>query len=143
MQNSRVKAIREALGMTQTVFSKSLGITCASLSRIESGIQILTKSMGKLICFVFNVNEEWLLEGKGEMFKSVKEADEIKKLLGIFDKLIDINKKLIINHADYLLKSQEDLQALQTETPAGKSRPAAYPLEPLPAGGYEEDRFVG
>jgi transcriptional regulator with XRE-family HTH domain len=107
MEGSRIKAIRKALGMTQTSFAQSLGVTCASLSRIETGIQILTKPMGKLICFSCNVNEEWLLEGKGDMFKRIQETDAIKELLNIFEKLIEINKRLVINHADYLLKSQQ------------------------------------
>jgi transcriptional regulator with XRE-family HTH domain len=143
----RALKLRKELGLSQTEFAKVLSLSHGSISRWETGRDPISEQNIKMILFAFNVNEEWLLEGKGEMFRSV-ETDEIQVLLGIFDKLIDINKKLIINHADYLLKSQQDLQASNSAvTPGSRTAilSAGYPLEPLSDSedGFEEEHIVG
>lgn len=68
--DNRVKILRTSLKLSQKSFGEELGITDASVSRIESGVQGLTEQMAKLTCQTFNVNYLWLTEGKGEMFKA-------------------------------------------------------------------------
>lgn len=67
MEN-RLKEIRNKFELSQEKFGERLGVTKASISRLESGINNITESMIKLICSEFNVNEEWLRYGIGEMF---------------------------------------------------------------------------
>ncbi len=76
--NERLKAIRKALSLNQEAFGEKLGVTGADISRIESGVRNLTDQMILAICREFNVREEWLRSGSGEMFFDFTE-DEFAK----------------------------------------------------------------
>ena len=62
--NERLKIIRLKLKLTQDDFAKKIGIKQA----IEKGIRNSTDRSINDICREFNVNEEWLRHGTGEMF---------------------------------------------------------------------------
>lgn len=64
--------------MSQETFGKKLGVTGAGISKIESGDRKLTEQMALAICREFNVREEWLRSGNGEMFIDFTE-DEFSK----------------------------------------------------------------
>ena len=51
-------------------FGQKLGVKKNTVSQWESGANSLTDQMFKSICREFNVSEEWLRTGKGEMFVS-------------------------------------------------------------------------
>lgn len=67
-ENERVKAVRQALGLSQQEFGSRIGIKISAMSYLESGKSRLTESNAILICKEFNVSREWLLNGAGEMF---------------------------------------------------------------------------
>ena len=67
-ENERVKALRKELRMTLETFSSCLGVGKAAISKIENSQRGLTDQMSRAICREFNVNEEWLRTGSGEMF---------------------------------------------------------------------------
>lgn len=67
-KNERVKAVRQALGLSQQEFGSRIGIKISAMSYLESGKSRLTESNAILICKEFNVSREWLLNGAGEMF---------------------------------------------------------------------------
>lgn len=64
----RIKEIRKALGLTLEQFGEAIGIKKSSLSLIENGINSPSEQTIKSICREFNVSEEWLRTGEGEMF---------------------------------------------------------------------------
>lgn len=65
----RILKIREVFGLTQIEFGERIGLTSKdSVSRIERGVTPLTPKNIKAICSIYSVREEWLCEGKGEMF---------------------------------------------------------------------------
>ena len=66
--NERVKELRKYLGLTQDEFGEKLGIKKSAVSKIEKSENGVTDQMFKSICREFNVNEEWLRDGVGEMF---------------------------------------------------------------------------
>ncbi len=70
--NERVKTLRNHLGLSGEKFGKQLGVTRTAISLIESGKNNLTEQNIKSICREFNVNEEWLRNGTGEMFNPVE-----------------------------------------------------------------------
>jgi len=72
--NDRVKAIRQANKMNQKEFADMLGMTQSNVSIMERTGNTVTEQNIKAICTTFNVREEWLREGKGEMFLSSKET---------------------------------------------------------------------
>ena len=68
MINDRIKEIRKSKGFTLEKFGQKIGVTKAAISKIEIGNRNVTEQMIKSICREFNVNEEWLRNGTGEMY---------------------------------------------------------------------------
>ena len=61
--NERIALVRNALGMNQLDFAKSIGVSPASVSKLESGINNPAERTIRLICTVHNVNYRWLKDG--------------------------------------------------------------------------------
>lgn len=76
--NERLKVIRKELSLSQEAFGKKLGVTGTAISRMEIGNRAVTEQMILAICREFNVREEWLRNGSGEMFLDFTE-DEFSK----------------------------------------------------------------
>lgn len=74
--NERIKDLRKFLSMSQDEFGNKLGVTNTAISGYESGRRNPTEQIIKSICREFNVNEEWLRYGIGEMFIEVLPEDE-------------------------------------------------------------------
>lgn len=66
--NERFKNLRIELNFSQEYIGNKLGVTKSTISRLEKGINKFTERMITSICREFNVNEEWLRNGTGEMF---------------------------------------------------------------------------
>lgn len=66
--NSRIKELREKLGMSQTEFAENLSLKRNSISLIEVGKRNPSNRTILDICNKFNVSEEWLRHGTGEIF---------------------------------------------------------------------------
>ncbi|MEX2461275.1 MAG: helix-turn-helix transcriptional regulator [Paenibacillaceae bacterium] len=64
----RVMEIRNALHMSQEAFGEGIELSKSGISNIENEVRGVTDRHIKLICLVYNVNEEWLRNGTGEMF---------------------------------------------------------------------------
>lgn len=73
----RVKQIRKNKGMTLEKFGERVGVTKQTVSRIENGVNALTEQMLLSVCREFDVNEQWLRTGEGEMFKERSPSEEI------------------------------------------------------------------
>ena len=78
-------------------FGKSLGVTKAAISNIENGTRGLTDQMFLSICRVYNVNEEWLRSGAGEMFVPMTRDEQIEEFFGdvLRDEEDDFRRRLI------------------------------------------------
>ena len=70
----RIRILRkEVLKMSQEVFAERLGVSRSVIKNIE--LNALARpdqklSLYKLICSEFNISEEWLLNGTGDMYAS-------------------------------------------------------------------------
>ncbi len=80
--NQRIRELRTYLNLNQEVFGKRLGITKTAVSKMELNTYSITETMYKLICIEFNVNEEWLRSGKGDIFYQKSYEDELHESLG-------------------------------------------------------------
>lgn len=76
--NIRLKKLRKELSLSQEAFGKRLGITGAGISKMESGDRSITEQMILAICREFNVNEDWLRNGTGDMFLDLAEDEFVK-----------------------------------------------------------------
>lgn len=75
----RVRKIRLQKGISQEQFGELIGIKKAAVSKIENGDNSFSRSNLISICKQFNINEEWLLYGKGEMFIPESRENEIRR----------------------------------------------------------------
>ena len=78
----RVKTIRKELMLNQTQFAEKIGISQRALSSIERETTNLTERNTREICRVFNVNEQWLRTGEGEMFLEPSEDEQLAQFVG-------------------------------------------------------------
>lgn len=79
----RLKELRKELELSQAAFGEKIGVKQSTIGDIESGKNKLSDRNIAAICRVFNVNEEWLRNGEGEMFK--KPQDGLAKLQEEYD----------------------------------------------------------
>lgn len=63
----RIKAIRNHFALSQEQFAKKISKTTSFISTAETGRCGLSDSTILTICSIFDVNEEWLRTGTGEM----------------------------------------------------------------------------
>ena len=126
--NERIKAVRKALDLTMEQFGDKIGLTKASVSRIESGISGATDQTVKSICREFHVSESWLRTGEGEMFDQTRES--------VLDRLtaeyaLDREQRAVIEsfldltppERDAVLKYIRKVYAHTTPAPAPTSTP--------------------
>lgn len=66
--NERIKELRKRLDMTQQAFAEKIGIKRNTVAQYEIGRNEPIEAIISSICREFNVNEEWLRTGTGEMF---------------------------------------------------------------------------
>lgn len=98
--NERVKIIRKELNLTQKEFGSKIAVAQSYLTNIENGLRPVTDKIIKLICTVFNVNEEWLRNGTGEMFidPDTFVLEEYAKSRGASDFEIALVQKFVKNY---------------------------------------------
>ena len=96
--NTRIRLLRKELKMTTEVFGEKLGIVSSAVSNIEAGRRQPTNQLILSICREFNVNEQWLRTGEGEMFNDLSREQEIIKFVTslMTDSDDDIRKSTIL-----------------------------------------------
>lgn len=122
----RIKELRKALGFTLEKFGKNLGVGKTAISKIEKGENALTDQMFTAICNVNwdgkYVNEEWLRNGTGEMFKNPynKALDQLKHDYGLTNqeydfiaRFLSLKPEMRIIVADFITETAERLAAPQ------------------------------
>lgn len=92
--NERIKEVRLHLALSQEDFGRPLGVTRSSICIIESGGRNVTNQIIKAICREYNVNEEWLRNGNGEMFNELTRQEYAARLVG---KAFATSDEFIIN----------------------------------------------
>lgn len=73
----RIKLLRNELNLSVTKFAESLNISKSLISLYESGQRNISNRTLLDICRIYNVNEEWLRTGKGEMFNPLDREQEV------------------------------------------------------------------
>lgn len=76
----RVRELRRALGLSGERFGEKIGVKKSAVSKIEKGLVGLSEQNILAICREFNVSEEWLRSGEGEMFLKLDREMEIARL---------------------------------------------------------------
>lgn len=84
--NERIKKLRKTLELTQQEFANKIGIKRNSLANYETGRNTPIDAIVVSICREFNVNEEWLRNGTGEMFLPIDRDANVARLKPFLDK---------------------------------------------------------
>lgn len=78
----RIKELRKALGLTQQEFSDRIGVKRNTIAQYESGRNAPIDAVITLICRTYNVSEDWLRTGHGEMFLRRSRNEELAAFFG-------------------------------------------------------------
>ena len=79
--NERFKEIRRHFGISQEDFAKSIGISGAAVSKIESGINNPADNTIRLVCATYHINYIWLTEGRGDMLMPMGTDELVEKYM--------------------------------------------------------------
>ena len=90
----RIKEIRKLTKLTQKEFGYRISVAQTYLSQIEKGERDATEKIIKLVSHEFNIDENWLRTGEGEMFNESDEfsLDEYAKQNGMSEMDLKIIK---------------------------------------------------
>lgn len=81
-QGERVKEVRKSLNLTLEKFGERIGLKKNSLSQIETGRNNLTDQTFASICREFNISEDWLRDGTGDMFVDLSRDLQLARFFG-------------------------------------------------------------
>lgn len=119
----RVRELRKHLGLSQNEFAQKIGVTRSVIKNIELGSVEMKEYVVKLISSAFNVNEEWLYAGVGEMFAKSKKSilDELVTAHGLNERekaivtaFLDLTPDGRAAVIDYIEKASNNLAAVPT-----------------------------
>lgn len=128
-QGERIREIRKYFELTLEKFGEKLGVGKTAISKIENNERGVTDQMIKGICREFNIRDEWLRTGEGEMFEQMTQEEKLMKytalllknedsavanaiqtLIITYEQLDDASKatleKIALQYIDNLKKSQ-------------------------------------
>lgn len=78
----RLRKLRKTLDLTQQEFADRIGSARDNIAGYETGRRNPSVAVISLICTKFNVNEEWLRTGNGEMFIELTRDEQIERFVG-------------------------------------------------------------
>ena len=105
--NARIKAVRKTLGLSQRAFCKGIFLSHSFYAQIESGTRKANDRIYELISTKYNVNKDWLITGKGEMFSGPAPDVELEQLIEIYKELEPLFREYITLQIKQLLSVQK------------------------------------
>lgn len=111
--NERIKQLRKVLDLTQQKFADKLGVKRNTVGQWECGINAITDRVIFSICREFDVSEEWLRTGEGEMFEQLTEQQKIMKYTAL---LLKDKDSVIANAIQTLIVTYEQLDDVSKTT---------------------------
>lgn len=123
--NERIKEIIETIGMKKTAFAERLNVSQAFVSQLCSGVSQPSNRTISDICREFDVSEEWLRTGRGEMFVEKTESEELAAFFGdLLKDEPDFRHRLISALSRLTLDEWKVLEKLAKETVEGIKKKA-------------------
>lgn len=133
--NERIRMLRENKEMTRAAFGQRLGVSGDVINNLERGRVEIKDHIVKLICAEYNVNEEWLRDGKGTMyiepetfnlddFARARGASDLElKVVKAYFELDPAVRKMLIEH----FKAELSEERVHPDTP--EELESQYPVE--------------
>lgn len=104
--NERIRLLRKELGLNQSDFGNKIGVKQGTVACYESGARTPLDAVVSSICREFDVNEEWLRTGEGEMFEQMTEQQKLLKYTGM---LLKDKDSAIVNAIQSFIVTYEQL----------------------------------
>ena len=79
--NQRIAKIVESSGLSKTSFGEKINVSQQYISKLIKTGAPSDRTIAD-ICREFNVNENWLRTGEGQMFRQVNRSDELAAFMG-------------------------------------------------------------
>lgn len=142
--NSRIRKVRRELELTQTEFAGKIGTTANVLTNYETGRRNPSSSVINNICKTFNVNEEWLRTGMGEMFKAspTEALDALAEEYGLthgdyvlIEKFVNLKAEKRAAVVDYVLQAAAAMQGERAD-------PTVPAITPDPQTATKEEKMA-
>jgi transcriptional regulator with XRE-family HTH domain len=102
--NERIKKLRSILCLSQHQFCKQIFISQSSYGEIETGVRNVNDRIIQLICSQYNVNKDWIKNGKGEIFNPEKPDINLEHLIEIYKELSEPLQQYLVEQSEILLK---------------------------------------
>ena len=107
--NSRIKELRQALGLSQREFGERLGVSRDVISNLEYGRSQPKEVFIRHLCQQYGVNEPWLTDGMGPMFGQDGEPNKrLEEAAAIFRRLCPALQDYALEQLRQLVKLQDD-----------------------------------
>ena len=97
--NARIKEIREDQGLSQRAFASAIGVSGASIAKIETDVNNPSEQTIRMICSTFKVNRNWLEHGFEPKYKE-EALDDWAALTEVLQGASENKKKLMRILAD-------------------------------------------
>ena len=116
--NERLIDLRKSLHITQQEFACRLNVSRSTVATYEVGKSNPSDAAVALICREFNVNEDWLRNGNGEMFLPVDRNADIAKLTkqllneetnSFKNRFVSMLANLTVEECEFLEKKAKEL----------------------------------
>jgi transcriptional regulator with XRE-family HTH domain len=104
--NRRILEVRKELGLNQKEFAERIKVSRGYTGVLEATNRAINDRIIELVCVNCGVNEKWLREGAGKMFKD-KPNPRLDKVMRNFEKLDDYLQEYVIKQLDILVECQE------------------------------------
>lgn len=119
----RIKEIRKLSGLTQVEFGKRIGVRGNTITNYENGLRNPTDSVILSICREFEVREEWLRNGSGEMCIVKTRNQEIQEFANdvMEDEDESFKKRLILALSKLDSRDWETLSKIAEQMQKGES----------------------
>lgn len=128
--NERVKEVRLHFNLTQIQFGKRICMSQGQLTSVETGKRNVTDRTIKMICSEFDISEEWLRFGTGDMIITKRKtevneliekygySDTIHQLFECFEQLTPVQQEAVLEYAQRFISSLIDEQSVEAKTAA-------------------------
>lgn len=153
--NHRIKQLRKHCKLNQDDFGKRIGLKHGAISKMEKPGNTVIDQNIRLICDTFNVSEDWLRTGEGDMFESNDEvllkqlATEYKLEGGTLELIrnflmLTAEQRAAILHAATIVAeaNKKAMAAAQAADAPPVSNSDAIVEEPTPENLTEEEKEI-
>lgn len=136
----RIRKLRKSLDLTQRAFGERINLKSNSIALIEGGRNTSDQTISA-ICREFNVSEEWLRTGEGEMFVPTP-ASELDALAARYPSMTHETYVFVEKLVNLPKESQDIIMGFLREVVEGFGSAAPAARKKFPQDAFDGDEEV-